>query len=310
MPNPAKELLLQAIQQRYGKLRKCPGSRSLFHVGSGDLLILLRYSRLHHRNRTFYGLREQDLRELEGHPSLICFVWDGQEEPLFLPFADYEDAFRQVGPAPDGQYKVQIYVGAEGTELYIARAGRHSVDAYLGWDQIDALAGTATGMTEPDLTHSQVQTLLGSIGFCKGFDIWVPPNDRGNLDWSLAHEFHIRSAIPEVFGKVKENLERIDVIWLEKGGKDLRALYEVEHSTPIYSGLLRFNDLLLSAPRLDARFGVVANEERRQLFVQQLNRPTFTASGLSEKCTFFKYHEIYRWHERVVRGQASSPSLS
>ena len=41
--------------------------------------------------RAFYDLRVQDLKELEGNPSAMCFLWNGQMAPLTLPFADYEE---------------------------------------------------------------------------------------------------------------------------------------------------------------------------------------------------------------------------
>src|SRR5437899_3035544 len=68
-----------------------------------------------------------------------------------------------------------------------------------------------------ELTHSQVQTLLGSIGARKGHNIWLPRNDRNKMDWNLARRFEF---------------------------------FEIEHSTPIYSGLLRFNDVRVLMPTL------------------------------------------------------------
>jgi hypothetical protein len=76
-------------------------------------------------------------------------------------------------------------------------------------------------------------------------------------------------------------------------------MFEVEHSTPIYSGLLRFNDVHLVAPLLRPRFSVVANDARRDLFVRQLNRPTFRLSGLRELCTFLDYKDVFGWYTRV-----------
>jgi len=30
----------------------------------------------------------------------------------------------------------------------------------------------------PDLSHCQVQTLLGAVGLSKGFDVWIPANSK------------------------------------------------------------------------------------------------------------------------------------
>ena len=86
---------------------------------------------------------------------------------------------------------------------------------------------------------------------------------------------------------------------LNRGGGDLVALFEVEHTTSIYSGLLRFNDVHLVAPDLHPRFSVVANDTRRSLYVRQVNRPTFQRSGLAEICTFMEYENVLDWYNRT-----------
>jgi len=83
MAHEAKVTLLQELVRKYGALRKLDRSQSLYEIGDGVARIYIRYSKVHSKNQTFYGLREEDLRQLEGHPSLICFLWNGQKEPLF-----------------------------------------------------------------------------------------------------------------------------------------------------------------------------------------------------------------------------------
>ena len=305
MPNEVKAALLGQLTERFGHLRKLPASQSLYEIGDGVARLYIRYSRVHPGNRTFFGLRAEDLKALEGHPSLICFLWDNQSEPLFVPFSDYEEVLQSTPHAGDGQYKVQVYLQPEATELYIARAGRFNVDAHLGWQALEALTSAKRSTPIPELLHSQVQTLLGAIGSAKGFDIWVPPNDRDKLDWSISARFDSPERLPHGFENVKRVIQEVDVIWIRRGSGELRALFEVEHSTSIYSGLLRFNDIHLVAPSLRPTFSVVANEQRRQVFVRQLNRPTFQASGLSEMCTFLDYTNVFEWHERVKEKSGS-----
>jgi hypothetical protein len=73
---------------------------------------------------------------IEGQPSFIVFLWDDQAEPLFLPFAPYEELFRTLTPAADGQYKAQVYVAADSIELYVARLGRFNLEGFSGWQQL------------------------------------------------------------------------------------------------------------------------------------------------------------------------------
>ena len=169
MPNPAKQNFLAELRRRVGPLSKLEKSQSLYELEQGQGRILIRYSRVHSKNQTFYGLRDEDISKLEEKPSLICFLWNDQVEPLLAPFAAFEEVFRSTSPASDGQYKAQIYLEGENniTELYIAQAGRFNVEAYFGWDQISVIAGDRSQPAVPELNHSEVQTILGAIGVAK-----------------------------------------------------------------------------------------------------------------------------------------------
>jgi hypothetical protein len=304
MANPVKAAFLQELVRRFGPPRKLSNSESLYELGDAKARLYFRYSRKHQRNRTFFGLRKIDLQALEGHGGILCFCWEGQREPLFVPFVEFEEVFAGLAPANDGQYKVQVYETEGGAELYIANAGRFNVESYQGWSYLESLI-SASETPLPSLSHVQVQTLLGGIGSSKGFSVWIPPADRARLDWSLTPSFQLSTVLPSILEPIIEIAEEIDVIWLDRGANRPVALYEVEHSTPIYSGLLRFNDVHLMLPSAALRFGIVSNQDRRVLFVRQLSRPTFKASGLREICAFFEYQNVFGWHRRLQGGHCS-----
>lgn len=298
MANTHKAALLEQIAERFGGLEKLSASQSLYSVVGDAVRIYIRYSKLHDRKRTFFGLREVDLRRLEGHNSFLCFLADTDIPPLFVPYADFEEIFREAHTASDGQYKVQLLSGHDGLELYVARCGRFNVEAYAGFETIDR--AVSTGKTKPpvSLSHAGVQTLLAAVGNLKGYDVWVPAQDVCRLEWSLAKPFKLRQSIPQGYSLVESILSEIDVVWVTKSRDAIQALFEVEHTTTIYSGLLRFNDILLSNPRL-SRFSIVSNESRRSLFSKQLFRPTFQRSGLAEVTSFLEYSNVYDWHSRL-----------
>ncbi|MGC9261878.1 MAG: hypothetical protein ACP5I8_17615, partial [Phycisphaerae bacterium] len=85
-------------------------------------------------------------------------------------------------------------------------------------------------------------------------------------------------------------------------GNAIEGLFEVEHSTSIYSGLLRFNDVLLTDPNT-VRFYIVSDEKRRDCFSRQAYRPTFRQSGLSERTSFLEYANVFDWHQRLLKGK-------
>ncbi len=302
MASSTKADFLLKLEGRFGTLTKLPNSQSLFQLRGYDIRLYIRYSKVHPGRRTFFGLREADLRQLHAFKSFVVFLWDDQAEPLFLPFDDYQELFQETLPAADGQYKVQILqAGGQTPQLYVAQLGRFSVSAHIGWVQIADVIATTKGASLPALSHSQVQTLLGAIGIANGHDVWIPVNDRARLDWGLTREYQSRIAAPIGFKGVDHIVAEIDVIWLSRGTNEPKAVFEVEHSTTIYSGLLRFNDLHLVLPSISPDFSIVADDVRRGSFARQLQRPTFQVSGLSEHCTFLDYSNVYSWHSRLLK---------
>jgi len=300
MPNVTKDALLRELSRRYGKIRRLGASRSLFEMGEGAARVYIRYSKVHARRRTWYGLRKEDLQEMEGHAALVCFLWEGQQDPLFVDYSDFEEVFHSIPAASDGQFKAQIFFRDEGTELYIANAGRFNVESCYGWDRIDGLIDRSRQTEVPDLSHGQVQTLLGSIGAVKGYDIWIPRNDRERLDRNITRPFPCDGVIPTQFVGISSIVSEVDVIWIGRGEAKLRAMFEVEHSTPVYSALLRFNDVHLVCPTSGPTYNVVSHDERKSLFVRQLNRPTFMKSSLSKHCAFLEYSDVFSWYNRAV----------
>lgn len=299
MQNPHKPILLSELQRRFGELRKLPESQSLFVVGNDAARIYYRYSKLHDARRTFFGLRETDLRRLEGHNSFLCLQLDDGSEPVFIPYSDFEEIFQASEPADDGQFKVQLITSDQTKEFYIARQGRFNVEGFVGLEWLQRNISQNRLREYRDLSHCQVQTLLAAIGHRKGYDVWLPDNNIAQMDWSLTDRFNLSRTLPNGFEEIAAVLAEIDVVWMARSANRIEALFEVEHSTPVYSGLLRFNDLLLTAPGL-SRFSIVSNETRRAVFSRQVYRPTFRRSGLSDIVSFLEYANVFDWHGRVV----------
>jgi hypothetical protein len=305
MPNDVKAQFLQTMEQRFGRLRRLPRTQSLYDLGEGLARLYIRYSRIHTRGEAFYGLRQEDLKLLDGRNSVICFLWDNQGEPLSIPYVDYQEVFASTQPASDGQYKVMLFFARGQTELYIAKAGRFNVDAHIGWESLAEHVGRLEEKVPSHLSHSQVQSLLAGIGQIKGYDLWIPPHDREGLDSDKVTLSNIRDSLPSTYATVEEVLREVDVVWLQRGTSQIQALYEVEHTTPIYSALLRYNDVHLDYPALRPQYVVVADQSRRSLFTKQVSRPTFRYSGLDKECTFLEYGDAYRWYLKTAASRKS-----
>jgi hypothetical protein len=71
--------------------------------------------------------------------------------------------------------------------------------------------------------------------------------------------------------------------------------FEVEHTTSIYSGILRMADLLALQPNMDIRLHIVAPSAKRYKVFQEIKRPVFSLlerMPLAEICTFISYDAL------------------
>src|SRR5262245_32794355 len=114
-----------------------------------------------------------------------------------------------------------------------------------------------------------------------GMSVWAPMADRGK-SWNgkrLGDVPNLLSRLPVRFvSAVAKTIENIDVLWFHQ--KAIVAGFEVEHTSSIYSGLLRMSDLLTMQPNLEIKMYLVAPDKRLSKFAREVARPTF--SGLSK----------------------------
>lgn len=141
----------------------------------------------------------------------------------------------------------------------------------------------------------RIQALLAEIGARMGLKIWLPKADRTAVlqEWK-GNQAALLERLPLNYDDVTlKTVERIDVLWLK--GRSIRRAFEVEHSTSIYSGLLRMADLLALQPNMDIRLHIVAPNDRRDKVFAEIRRPVFSlleSGPLSESCTFISYESV------------------
>lgn len=157
---------------------------------------------------------------------------------------------------------------------------------------------TAAPENEEQVRESiQVQALLAQIGEAMGFDIWIPRPDRARVAraWVPKDPQTLLDELPLHFDRsVLKTVELIDVVWLNDRGAVIRA-FEVEHTTSIYSGILRMADLVALLPNLNLKMHIVAPAERLDKFMSEIRRPVFSyivRGGLSRMCTFISYEDM------------------
>lgn len=153
---------------------------------------------------------------------------------------------------------------------------------------------------------TRIQAKVAELGVTLGFNIWVPPGDRARVLGTIPGAIHEKfvSNLPLNYDLTTlKTIENIDVIWLQR--RSIAHAFEVEHTTAIYSGLLRMADLLAMQPRMNISLHIVAPSDRREQVRREIVRPVFSVlegGAMSERCSFLSYEAI----EEIL----SQPNLS
>ena len=153
-----------------------------------------------------------------------------------------------------------------------------------------------------------MQALLAEIGAKMGFSIWLPRADRGRVlrAWA-SRDGELLDELPLGYDSTTlKTIEQIDVIWLKR--RTIFRAFEVEHTTSVYSGLLRMADLIALQPNLNIKLHIVAPDTKLNKVLQEIRRPVFAlleGCPLSELCTFLSYTSV-----RDIASNRSLPHLS
>lgn len=299
MKNIYYQKIINKIEESFGKAKRIGSGYTLFYFQSVDIIIYLRYSKISVASKNvlkaFYGLRQEDIALMQTKKSFICLITNDETKNLFIPFQQFETYFIETEPSDDKQYKVLSFFKQTGTEVYFAGIGKFSAETYFNINNI--LNVSKNKIPIPKLTHSQMQSLIGSIGILKGYNIWYPESDKSKIDFTIVSLVNVIDKLPVFSKEIDHIISEIDVIWFDN--LNPISFYEVEHSTPIYSGLLRFNDVLLTLRGM-RNFNIVAPDEREGKFRKEINRPTFKQNKLIDKVTFLDYENIYNWYFNIT----------
>jgi hypothetical protein len=134
------------------------------------------------------------------------------------------------------------------------------------------------------------------MGERMGHKVWLPRRDRVRVTqhWSPDKEENLLENLPLNYDDTTlKTIENIDVIWIK--GRSIVRAFEVEHTTSIYSGILRMADLMALQPNLNIKAHIVAPEERKDKVLDEIRRPVFSLlekGPLAESCTYLSYDSI------------------
>ena len=156
---------------------------------------------------------------------------------------------------------------------------------------------------EGERTHTEVQGWLRDLERALGFDVWIASNDRsrpyagGKLGDGCPDK--LPAALAGSPGA--DAVRLIDVLWLDRSTGRVVAAFEVEHTTSIYSGIVRMLDLALGAPEQAVEgLYLVAPDSREAEVREQLRRLAFSrVQDLGVR--YLPYGELERHRENMAR---------
>jgi type II restriction enzyme len=165
-------------------------------------------------------------------------------------------------PLPPSQSDAE---GLAAWEADLERVREESASAQKAWAKAQ----------ESDATHTGMQGCLRDLGRALGFQVWIAANDRRRMYGDGMLGDGCLEKMP-LAGDLLDSVRLIDVVWFDPGSQSVAAAFEVEHSTSIYSGIVRMLDLALGAGvGQNSSLFLVAPDDRRDEVAQQLRRPAF-----------------------------------
>ena len=171
------------------------------------------------------------------------------------------------------------------------------------------VAEEAPPVPETEVRESiRIQALIAQIGSRMGMSIWLPRADRAAVvkEWKPDNAVVLDRLPLNYDDTTLRTIEQIDVLWLR--GRSIVRAFEVEHTTSVYSGILRMADLLALQPNMDIRLHIVAPNAKREKVFQEIRRPVFSLlekGPLAESCTYLSYDSL-----RELAGQRHLTHLS
>ena len=224
---------------------------------------------------------------------------DVDAEPYYDPGVTRRPPGRRRGAAGGGGGELARRTPPPAAAPGRAVAVREPTPAGLG-------AGAPPAGEEP-LGHTHVQWLLAKIGRRLGCRVWIAANDRAR-SWNgepLASLSVERLPPLGIDADTQRLIGLIDVVWL-RGSNQVAAAFEVEHTTSVFSGLLRMADLAALSPNLNFPLYIVAPAERLEKVRRELLRPTFQTLELHRRCAFFSSESLAETADSIMRW-ASGP---
>jgi hypothetical protein len=279
----------------------------------GDVVLIYNDGRIRFAGEVAAKVRNKELAryfwkedEFGSTWELIYFIVNEERTDVPIeklnPLFGYQSHFRPKGFSMISEAAVSTFAQNYGDILGVLKTIERGEELIHRPTRKEALNAEIDERIERGPTeHDEMQwrlIRLGQLGKC---DVWVPRNDQ--LKQYQGHQF--RDFVLREFHQtldVPRSIENIDVVW-KFGPYSIKSAFEIEHSTSVYSGILRLADLRAEAPNSNYPLFIVASENRRKKVFEELRRPTFSGPclRLNEVIRFLGYQKLREIDEMSKR---------
>jgi hypothetical protein len=169
---------------------------------------------------------------------------------------------------------------------------------------LSIFSGEKTQPKEREYSHYFFQGLVADIGNLKGFQTFVPAQDKNKpyATKKLSDVTTLSKLYEFTYAEVLRKAQTIDVSWFNVR-KYPNSFFEIEHSTDIYNSLLKFVEL----QDFRASFYIVADGRRQAEFNDKIVLNAFVS--IKPFVKFWNYDSVLDFHAKVAASNIAEQAL-
>ena len=168
----------------------------------------------------------------------------------------------------------------------------------------DDSSGEEDGQTRE---HVEIQWHLIQLGLDQGYDVYVAKDECDEkYNGERLGEGCIDNLNLTGFSAATINIiEYVDVIWLDD--EFIVEMFEVEHTTSVYSGILRMTDFVVKVPNLAVSMNIIAPDNKEDKVRRVMNRPSIQTVLSESEFSTLSYHSYEKVRDRQKTVEKAGP---
>jgi len=243
-------------------------------MSPGDVVLVYNRGRIHFAGEIAAKVRNKDLaryfwREDDAGSTweLMYFIVNEERTDVAIeklnPLFGYQPSYRPQGFSMINEDAVSNFAQNYGDILGVLKTLERGEELiHLPSRKEEVIARIDERIERVPTEHDEMQWRLIRLGHLAKCDVWVPRNDQSKQ--YEGHKFRdlVLQQVHQTLD-VPRSIENIDVVW-KFGPYSVKSAFEIEHSTSIYSGILRLSDLRAEAPNSNYPLFIVASRDRKR----------------------------------------------